>query len=234
MVEGVGMAKDSETANQELCQTLGKRLGAWKTFVVQELPAGIREASVDSLALTIPVACNDLKALARQARGAGRPLVVRNTATWAGCAAIRLGAHLSYEHLADDLLLVGLSKDAESVLPGMVEKMVQLATPPDKECHKILDELPKFEAAWHSASDTAQVVATYLACHPRVTTVRYPGLKADPSFAIAARTLVGGFGPTVDYLCEADGHWHRVSYGAGVDPREAVITLEQALEAMGS
>lgn len=234
MVEGVGMAKDGATANQELCQILGKRLGAWKTFVVPELPAGIREASVESLALTIPVACNDLKALARQARDAGKPLVVRNTATWAGCAAVRLGAHLSYEHLADDLLIVGLSKDVESVLPGMVDKMAQLATPPDKECQKVLDELPKLEAAWHSASDTAQVVATYLACHPRVTTVRYPGLKSDPSFVIAARTLVGGFGPTVDYLCKTDERWHRVSLGAGVDPREAVITLEQALEAMGS
>lgn len=81
-------------------------------------------------------------------------------------------------------------------------------------------------ARYRAASDVAQVVANYLRCHPRVEEVRYPGLKGDPSFAVAARTLVGGFGPWVDY--RSDGTWHRVTCEPE-DPKVAVMRLEREL-----
>ncbi len=79
---------------------------------------------------------------------------------------------------------------------------------------------------WRVLSDAAQVVANYLACHPRVEAVRYPGLKADPDFPLAANALVGGFGPYVRY-CVA-GEWHLWEADER-DAREQVMELERLL-----
>lgn len=79
----------------------------------------------------------------------------------------------------------------------------------------------------HAASDAAQVVAAFLACHPRVEAVRYPGLKADPSFARATSQLVGGFGPYVDYTWkESPGEWHRFT-ATDEDVRAQIINFER-------
>lgn len=79
----------------------------------------------------------------------------------------------------------------------------------------------------HAASDAAQVVAAYLACHPRVEAVRYPGLKTDPNFAHATSQLVGGFGPYVDYMWkESPGKWHRFT-ATDEDARTQIINFER-------
>ena len=79
----------------------------------------------------------------------------------------------------------------------------------------------------HAASDAAQVVAAYLACHPRVEVVRYPGLKTDPNFARATSQLVGGFGPYVDYMWkESPGEWHRFT-ATDEDARTQIINFER-------
>ena len=79
----------------------------------------------------------------------------------------------------------------------------------------------------HAASDAAQVVAAYLACHPRVEAVRYPGLKTDPSFSRATSQLVGGFGPYVDYMWkESPGEWHRFT-ATDEDARTQIINFER-------
>ena len=46
-------------------------------------------------------------------------------------------------------------------------------------------------------SQNALIVAEHLAKHPKVSWVRYPGLKADPSYAKASRDLKNGFGGMV-------------------------------------
>ena len=79
---------------------------------------------------------------------------------------------------------------------------------------------------WRALSDAAQVVANYLACHPRVEAVRYPGLKSDSDFPRAANTLVGGFGPRVAY--RVAGEW-RLWEADERDAREQVMELERAL-----
>ena len=58
---------------------------------------------------------------------------------------------------------------------------------------------------WRRLSDAAQVVACYLACHPAIERVRYPGLKTDKLFEAAASTLRGGFGPIVAF--SVAGEW---------------------------
>ena len=79
----------------------------------------------------------------------------------------------------------------------------------------------------HAASDAAQVVAAYLACHPRVEAVRYSGLKTDPSFTRATSQLVGGFGPYVDYMWrESPGEWHRFT-ATDEDARTQIINFER-------
>ena len=82
------------------------------------------------------------------------------------------------------------------------------------------------QEAWRKASDVAQVVANYLRCHPKVESVRYPGLKADPLFEEASHKLVGGFGPFVRY-CVA-GEWRMLECEPG-DAKEAVLALEHML-----
>lgn len=79
---------------------------------------------------------------------------------------------------------------------------------------------------WREVSDVAQVVANYLRCHPRVEAVRYPGLKCDPDFKVAAHTLVGGFGPVVWYYTA--GEWCELICEPG-DAKAAVMALEREL-----
>ena len=214
----------------ELCRELARKLGAARALVVGlgiddtlcalGLPDGV---TVASPLAGEPVACIDVKALGREARSAGNLLVVDNTLpTWAGRAAVRLGAHLSVEPMSEGVTLVGVSKDAQIGLP-------ELPLIDDEAAAALLAALPLRESAWRSASDTAQVVATYLMCHPRVADVRYPGLKRDPSFEVAARTLTGGFGPLVDYRLHGDEAWQRVSLAADTDPRAEIMRLEQLL-----
>ena len=90
-----------------------------------------------------------------------------------------------------------------------------------------VEEQASARASRHAASDAAQVVAAYLACHPRVGAVRYPGLKTDPSFARATSQLVGGFGPYIDYTWKKlPGEWHRFVAG-DEDARTQIINFER-------
>ena len=45
----------------------------------------------------------------------------------------------------------------------------------------------------------AQAVAEYLASHPGVQWVRYPGLEGDPSNLLARKCLKGGFGAMIAF-----------------------------------
>jgi cystathionine gamma-synthase len=49
------------------------------------------------------------------------------------------------------------------------------------------------------ASVMAQVLAERLAAHPRVETVRYPGLPTDPGHAVSAQQMQGGFGGMLSF-----------------------------------
>lgn len=83
---------------------------------------------------------------------------------------------------------------------------------------------------WRARSDAAQAVACYLACHPRVAAVRYPGLTSDPDYQRASSTLRCGFGPWVD-VCPAGGEkpgWLRLDV-TDADASAWVYRLEELL-----
>ena len=235
-----GMATNGASAHARLCAVLARRLGAGRVQVIA-LPMGevlsllplTGAVMAEPLTHGRPLACTDLRVLGKQAREEGRALVVDNSsATFVGCAAVRLGAHLSVELLGvgeKPATLVGIARDASRVLPGLA-MLDGLPTLPDERCQELLDSLPQREASWRAVSDVAQVVASYLACHPRVKQVRYPGLRSDPSFEIAARTLTGGFGPWVDYQWEGAAGWVRWEASPHDDAREAALALEAALK----
>lgn len=101
-----------------------------------------------------------------------------------------------------------------------------------------LDELQATcdAGSWRVRSDLAQELACYLACHPRVRAVRYPGLRWDPDFDRAACTLRGGFGPRVAVLLDdpaaPEGRWAVLEVGEGAVPDDldgCVAALEAAL-----
>lgn len=88
------------------------------------------------------------------------------------------------------------------------------------------------EQEWRVCSDVAQVVASYLDVHPRVSAVRYPGLRADPLYATASCTLERGFGPIVAWRDAATGAWHLFDASAdeeSLDSHAAVLRLEGEL-----
>lgn len=95
-----------------------------------------------------------------------------------------------------------------------------------------LTELAKSMLAgeWRARSDVAQAVACYLACHPRVAAVRYPGLTSDAAYQEASSTLRCGFGPWVDVrLADAEKDaWLRVDVTNG-DAPAWVMRLEALL-----
>ena len=74
--------------------------------------------------------------------------------------------------------------------------------PPLDRLAELAESMPAGE--WRARSDAAQAVACYLACHPRVAAVRYPGLTFDPDYRRASSMLRCGFGPWVD-VCLAGG-----------------------------
>ncbi len=81
---------------------------------------------------------------------------------------------------------------------------------------------------WRRISDAAQVVANYLACHPAVAELRYPGLTSDPDYQEASGTLRGGFGPELHLRLANDARWCR--YIATDEPAAAqVLALEDTM-----
>ena len=98
--------------------------------------------------------------------------------------------------------------------------------PPLGELARLAEELPAGE--WRARSDAAQVLASYLSCHPRVAVVRYPGLTADAAYREASSRLRCGFGPWVDVLLADCAQWWRIDVGDG-DAVAWVTRLEELL-----
>ena len=103
---------------------------------------------------------------------------------------------------------------------------------PTPETYLDLATLQELASRWGASAggsslDAAQVVANYLACHPRVEGRALPGASGRTlTSPRAANTLVGGFGPRVAY--RAAGEW-RLWEADGRDARDQVMELEAAL-----
>ena len=182
-------------------------------------------ASVVEPLADVPVEVCDIKG-----RAAAGELLVADVRTIGAefSPACRLGAELA---VAEDARVPGYVVVCmrKCCIPWVAEAVEAKACPAEDVTVSATgaEELRAHRVSRHAASDAAQVVAAYLACHPRVEAVRYPGLKADPSFARATSQLVGGFGPYVDYTWkESPGEWHRFT-ATDEDVRTQIINFER-------
>ncbi len=182
-------------------------------------------ASVVEPLIGVPVEVCDIKGRA----AAGELLVADVRAIGAEFSpACRLGAELA---VAEDARVPGYVVVCmrKCCIPWVAEAVEAKACSTDDVTVSATgaEEQASARVSRHAASDAAQVVAAYLACHPRVEAVRYPGLKTDPSFACATSQLVGGFGPYVDYMWkESPGEWHRFT-ATDEDARTQIINFER-------
>ena len=182
-------------------------------------------ASVAEPLIGVPVEVCDIKGRA----AAGELLVADVRAIGAEFSpACRLGAELAVaaDARVPGYIVVCMRK---CCIPWVAEAVEAKACPAEGVTISATgaEELRAHRVSRHAASDAAQVVAAYLACHPRVEAVRYPGLKADRSFARATSQLVGGFGPYVDYTWkESPGEWHRFT-ATDEDARTQIINFER-------
>ena len=196
-------------------------------FYVDELLATLVSggATVVEPLSGVPVEVCDIKGRA----AAGELLVADVRAIGAEFSpACRLGAELA---VAEDARVPGYVVVCmrKCCIPWVAEAVEAKACPAEDVTVSATgaEELRAHRVSRHAASDAAQVVAAYLACHPCVEAVRYPGLKADPSFARATSQLVGGFGPYVDYTWkESPGEWHRFT-ATDEDARTQIINFER-------
>jgi len=160
-----------------------------------------------------PVACQDLGAATARAHAAGRLLLADLADCPSACPAIRLGADAMVEPLAEDRVLLRVAADAlvgKGADGDWLQDMLASGQEPDAQTDGLLAARNQ---QWRRASDAAQVVASYLRCHPRVGEVRYPGLRDDPSFDLAARTLEGGFGACVSFRLAGEGDPSHAAWG---------------------
>ena len=173
----------------------------------------------------VPVEVCDIKGRA----AAGELLVADVRAIGAEFSpACRLGAELA---VAEDARVPGYVVVCmrKCCIPWVAEAVEAKACPAEDVTISATgaEEQASARVSRHAASDAAQVVAAYLACHPRVEAVRYPGLKTDPNFARATSQLVGGFGPYMDYMWrESPGEWHRFT-ATDEDARIQIINFER-------
>ena len=173
----------------------------------------------------VPVEVCDIKG-----RAAAGELLVADVRTIGAelSPACRLGAELA---VAEDARVPGYVVVCmrKCCIPWVAEAVEAKACPAEDVTISATgaEEQASARVSRHAASDAAQVVAAYLACHPRVEAVRYPGLKTDPSFARATSQLVGGFGPYMDYMWrESPGEWHRFT-ATDEDARTQIINFER-------
>lgn len=238
----------------ELLATFARRLGAWRAWMlradadeVRDLvgaASGAPSRSVEVLGGT-PVRVVDVRAVAREC-GRDTMLVADSSrATSALCATCKLGANVCIESLdgtlgreGSGLLVVGVARycpgraDVAAALDGLASQSAH--APRLWEPALISGRLEGLDERMRAASDLAQEMASFMACHPLVSLVRYPGLREDPSYEAAASNLHNGFGTLVDYLPRGSGEWRRLDCLGHEGPLplgDLVMRLERELVA---
>ena len=178
----------------------------------------------------VPVTCTDVRALAKRAHEQGLAAACDLSRVGLACAAVRLGADVAFAPAADPgTMLVWVARGEQGVTDATRRLFSAGRDAGDTE----LALLEQRAREWRASSDVAQVVASYLVCHPRVERVAYPGLRSDLSYEVASRTLENGFGPLVDVKLAGEDAWHRVTCTAD-DPLEQVMRLETLLREQAS
>ena len=172
-----------------------------------------------------PIACADVRELAAAAHEQGVAAVCDLSLVGTACAAVRLGADVAFAPaMTAGEMLVWVAR-GEQCVADAVRGLLSSGRDAGDGDIALLEQRAR---AWHVASDAAQVVASYLVCHPRVESVAYPGLRSDSSYEIASRTLENGFGPLVDVRLVGEEGWRRITCATD-DSLTQVARLEQRL-----
>jgi len=144
----------------------------------------------------------DIAAIADVAHSRGVPLMVDNTtATAALQKPMPLGADIVLLSLTKFLCgnatvlggaIVGPEALVEDIRWNTTEFLGAILQP--FEAWLMLQYLETLSMRMQRHSTNAQILAEYLAAHPRVTHVNYPGLKTHPQHVLAQRQMSGGSG----------------------------------------
>jgi cystathionine gamma-synthase len=141
----------------------------------------------------------DVAALAAMARARGVPTAVDNSY----CSPyfqkpLALGADLVVESTTkylnghDDLMGGAVLVNDESLAERMsLIQYVGGAVPSPFDCWLLLRGMKTLALRMERHQENALAVARFLESHPRVASVRYPGLESDPGHAVAKRQMTG-------------------------------------------
>ena len=213
-------AQDCYGATYALLNRLLASQGVTPRFVdtadftaVEAAFAVARAADAPAVALIVETISNpllkvaDLPALAELAHAAGAALIVDNTfASPYLCRPLKLGAdyvvHSATKYLGghgDVLGGVIVTSAARRRELNEINKLVGANLGP-QEAWLVLRGIKTLPLRVQRQCENASQVAAWLADHPRVSRVNYPGLAAHPQHALAARLLERGeFGAMISF-----------------------------------
>ncbi|HEY5314951.1 MAG TPA: PLP-dependent aspartate aminotransferase family protein [Pirellulales bacterium] len=109
----------------------------------------------------------------------------------------------------NDLLAGALVASAEKLEPVRKLRGIMGAINSPHNMYLLLRGLKTFELRMQRHNQNGQAVAEFLARHPKVEKVYYPGLPSHPYFEVAQRTM-RGFGGLVTFLIK-DADWRRTA-----------------------
>jgi cystathionine gamma-synthase len=194
------------------------RWGVATTFVDMADPAQV-EAAITSATRLVWVETpsnpmlrvTDVARVAALAREAGIVTVCDNTiATPVLQSPLALGAdfvhHATTKYLGGHSDVLGGAIVARSA-EGLFERLRALqaaggAVPSPFDCWLLLRSIRTLPYRVRAQSAHALRVAEFLAGHPRVAAVHYPGLPQHPDHAVAVRQMRGGFGGVLSFEVE--------------------------------
>jgi len=152
---------------------------------------------------------SDLAAAAQLARAAGALVVVDNT--WATPVLTRplaLGAHVvlhsttkylgGHSDLLGGALVVGADAPAEFLARLRSWQNLGGGVPAPFDCWLLLRSLSTLPLRVRAQCATAATLAAWLATHPQVERVYYPGLASHPNHTVAARQM-SAFGGMISF-----------------------------------
>ncbi|HUW83223.1 MAG TPA: PLP-dependent aspartate aminotransferase family protein [Phycisphaerae bacterium] len=143
----------------------------------------------------------DIAATRRHADRVGAMLVVDNTfATPYHQKPLSLGAHLVVHSATKGLgghndLMAGAIAGPKDDYDELWFTRQAIGTTLDPHSAFLLERgLKTLDLRAEKMAANAQAMAEYLAAHPKVSQVNYPGLKSDPGHQVACKQMEGGFG----------------------------------------
>ena len=175
----------------------------------------------------------DITAARRAADKVGARLVVDNTfATPYHQLPLKLGAHMVVHSATKALgghndLMAGAIACSKEDYETLWFTRQAIGTTLDAYSASLLERgLKTFELRAEKMAANAQVVAEYLATHPLISRLFYPGLKSDSGYAVASKQMHAGFGGMMafdvgktqedakKFICTLKVIYHAVSLGS--------------------